>query len=85
MDTWEPQENKRTTLGLPDYWEKDFGILGIPRGDGKKLGCIDHRRTYFHVRTGRRVFVQLSAESQEEGMHGLLNRSIYGTRDVAKN
>ena len=49
------------------------------------LDAIDVRRAYFHAAPTRRVFIKLPPENAGLGMCGLLQKSMYGTRDVAQN
>ena len=49
------------------------------------LDFIDVSRAYFHARSRRRMYVDLPKEDEEEGMCGMLEKSMYGTRDAAQN
>ena len=56
--------------------------------EGKVLALIVLRRVYFYAPARRRVFVELSPEDYQPGdehMCGLLQCSLYGTRDAAQN
>ena len=55
------------------------------REGGMKLEFIDVRRAYFQANAVRDVFVELPEEDAEEGMCGMLLKSMYGTRDAAQN
>ena len=62
--------------------------VGYKRGNetgGKKLGFIDIRRAYYHASARREVYVKLPPGDEEEGMCGLLIKSLPGTRDAAQN
>ncbi len=50
-----------------------------------KIDCIDVRRAFFHAKCRREVYVELPAEDAEEGMCGVLNMAMYGTRDAPQN
>ena len=50
-----------------------------------KIDFIDVRKAYLHANVLREVFVELPEEDQEEGMCGMLQKSMYGTRDAAMN
>ena len=55
---------------------------------GKVAALVDVRRAYFHAPARKRVFVELPPEDyQPSGEHvcGLLQDSLYGTRDAAQN
>ena len=50
--------------------------------------CIllqDIGKAYFHAPATRRVFIELPPEDSSPGMCGLLEKSLYGTRDAALN
>ena len=52
------------------------------------MALDDVRRAYFHAPARRRVFVELHPEDYQAGdehMCGLLQYSLYGTRDAAQN
>ena len=52
------------------------------------MALIDVRRAYFHAPERRGVFVELPPEDYQPGdehMCGLLQYSLYGTRDAAQN
>ncbi len=59
------------------------------RSGHRELGmCIDYidvSRAFFHADALREVYVKLPEEDHEEGMCGLLGKSLYGTRDAAQN
>jgi len=61
-----------------------IGWSGI-KEEGMKLDFIDVSRAYFHAPAIRKVYVELPDEDAEEGMVGLLMKSMYGTRDAAQN
>ena len=50
-----------------------------------KIDFIDISRAYFQAEAIRRVYVELPEEDYSEGMCGLLQKSMYGTRDAAQN
>ena len=50
-----------------------------------KLDFIDVRRAYYHAPALREVYVSLPPGDEEEGLCGLLLKSLQGTRDAAKN
>ena len=50
------------------------------------LLIVDVRRAYFYAKSTRRVFVELPVEDDQpgdEGMCGLLQQCLFGTRDAA--
>ena len=52
------------------------------------MALVDVRRAYFCAPSRRRVFVELPPEDYQAGdehMCGLLQHSLYGTRDAAQN
>ena len=49
------------------------------------LVIIDVRRAHFHPYAKRELFIQLPDEDWEEGMVGLLLRTMYGSRDAASS
>lgn len=61
------------------------GYKGDDKIGGMALEFIDVRRAYFHAEARREIYVEFPAEDQEEGMCGLLNKAMYGTRDAAQN
>ena len=52
---------------------------------GIKLDFIDIRRACFHSKARREIHIQLPREDHTEGMCGILNKAMYGTRDAAQN
>eukprot|EP00969_Alexandrium_andersonii_P133793 5917110-Alexandrium_andersonii.AAC.1 len=50
-----------------------------------KLEFIDIKRAFFHAKARREVYVDLPPEDAEEGMCGVLRKSMYGARDAAQN
>ena len=52
---------------------------------GMKIDFIDVRRAYYHANALREVYVTLPPGDEEEGMCGLLIKSLQGTRDAAQN
>ena len=52
---------------------------------GMKLDFIDVRRAYYHADALREVYITLPPGDEEEGMCGLLVKSLQGTRDAAQN
>ena len=61
------------------------GLLKGASESGMKIDFIDVRWAYFHSPAVWRVYVELPDGDKQEGMCGLLNRSMYGTRDAALN
>ena len=62
--------------------------VGFERGkekSGMRIDFIDVRRAYFYSPSERDVFVDLPEEDYEPGMCGKLVKSMYGTRDAARN
>ena len=59
-------------------WNKRDGFI-------MKIDFIDIRRAYFHANALRDIYVDLPDEDYEEGMCGKLEKSMYGTRDAARN
>ena len=62
--------------------------VGYQKGhkkSGMKLDFIDIRRAYYHAPARREVYVKLPPGDEEEGMCGLLIKSLPGTRDAAQN
>ena len=55
------------------------------KSTGMKLDFIDVRRAYYHANALRQVYVALPPGDEEEGMCGLLVKSLQGTRDAAQN
>ena len=53
--------------------------------NGMKIDFIDVRRAYYHADARREVYVALPPGDEEEGMCGLLVKSLQGTRDAAQN
>ena len=51
---------------------------------GMKLDFIDIRRAYYHAEAVREVYVALPPGDEEEGMCGILEKSLQGTRDAAQ-
>ena len=62
-----------------------IGYYGKNKKGGMKIEFIDIRRAYFHSPARRKVYVKLPEEDYEEGMCGMLLKSMYGTRDAAQN
>ena len=58
---------------------------GNGRGSRLKLDFTDVRRAYFHAKTRRPLYIQLPEEDAEEGVCGICDKSIYGSRDAAQN
>ena len=50
-----------------------------------KMMFIDISRAHFHSPARRRLYVELAPERARPGWCGLLNKSMYGTRDAAAN
>ena len=50
-----------------------------------RLMVQDVRKADFYAPATRKVYVELPPEEQEEGKVGLLQKSLYGTRDAAPN
>ena len=57
-------------------------------GSYRKLMINDVSRAYFYAKTIREVYVEIAEEDREPGegdVVGLLQYSMYGTRDAAQN
>ena len=50
-----------------------------------KIEIIDIRRAYYHANAIREIYIDLPEGDEEEGMCGILNKSLQGTRDAAQN
>ena len=50
-----------------------------------KLDFIGVRRACVHAKARREVCVELCEEDYEEGMCGVLDKAMYGTRDAAQS
>ena len=62
--------------------------VGYNEGDrsgGMCLMFIDVKRAFFNAHAKRSVYVQFPPEDNEEGKRGRLLKSLYGTRDAARN
>ena len=62
--------------------------VGFSKGreaDGMKIEFMDIKRAFFHATARREVYVELPQEDAQEGMCGMLKKSMYGTRDAAQN
>ena len=58
--------------------------LRVSRGGGKlSLKLTDISRAHFYGRAVRRIFVTLPEGDESPGFCGLLNRTMYGTRDAS--
>ena len=59
----------------------------IRRRNGRRLEIVvkvlDVSRAHFHLYVSREAYIELPPEDAEEGMVGLLLRTMYGTRDAA--
>ena len=53
--------------------------------DGMKLDFIDIHRAYYHAVARRKIYIKLPEGDQEEGMCGILFKSLEGIRDAAQN
>ena len=49
------------------------------------MSFLDVKRAHFTAAATREVYVELPQELEEPGKVGLLRKSMYGTRDAAKN
>jgi hypothetical protein len=80
----EIQRDKREDLlaATPPLVAKKIllALAGVP---GMSLEFIDVARAYFHARTRRRIYVELSREDHEGIVYGLLRKATCGTRDAA--
>ena len=55
-------------------------------GRGRKVvALVDVRRAHFYAPSRRRAFVEVPPEDSKVGECGLLQSSLYGTRDVPQN
>ena len=62
--------------------------VGYFEGDkegGMCLMFVDIKRAFFNAKARRAVYVVLPPEDAKEGMCGRLLKSLYGTRDAARN
>lgn len=62
--------------------------VGFKTGKHKSGMCIDFidvSRAFFHADALRTVYIQLPEGDAEQGMCGLLGKSLYGTNDAAQN
>ena len=62
--------------------------IGFNKNDeanGMKLMFLDISRAYYHSKARRRIFIKLPPEDAEDGMCGLMLKSLQGTRDAAQN
>ena len=78
-----PLEAKKLLFSLAVT--EGVGYKRSMRKQGKKIEFIDIRRAYFHSEARRTIYVQLPNEDHEEGMCGILQKAMYGTRDAAQN
>ena len=62
-----------------------IGFKPGKREEGMKLDFIDIRRAYYHAEARRKVYIKLPEGDEEEGMCGILCKSLEGTRDAAQN
>ena len=62
-----------------------IGHTGEDRGQGICLEFIDISRSFFHADAKRKVYIKFLDEDYEEGMCGLLKKSLYGTSDAAQD
>ncbi len=62
-----------------------IGFKPGKREEGMKLDFIDIRRAYYHAEARRKVYIKLPEGDEEEGMCGILHKSLEGTRDAAQN
>ena len=56
--------------------------------EGMRLAVVDVKRAYFYAPTRREIFIQIPVEDRypgDEEMIGVLDFSLYGTRDAAQN
>ena len=78
-----PLESKKVLMALAMTegigWSRDGAWSPM------KLDFIDVRRAFFHAKCLREVYVELPPEDAEEGMCGILEKAMYGTRDAAHN
>jgi hypothetical protein len=49
------------------------------------LDFIDVSTAYFHAKARREIYVELPKEDWEEGVCGMLEKSMYGARDAARH
>ena len=62
-----------------------IGFNPCKRDEGMKLDFIDIRRAYYHAEARRKVYIKLPEGDEEEGMCGILYKSLEGTHDARKN
>lgn len=53
------------------------------RGKPLKLGFWDISRAHFYGNAVRKIYIELPEEDAEDGMVGILRRSMYGTQDAS--
>ena len=78
-----PWEAKKLLFSLAVT--EGIGFMAGQREKGQKLMFIDIKRAYFHSPARRKVYVRLPPEDSEPGYCGILEKSMYGTRDAAQN
>ena len=70
-----PLEAKKMLFSLAVT--KGYGYIDNKR-TGMKIDFIDVRRAYYHAKALREVYVALPLGDEEEGMCGLLTKSLQG-------
>ena len=78
-----PLEAKKILFSLAVT--EGYGFRGGDREGGMCIDFINVSRAFFRAEAIRRVYVELPKEDRQEGMCGLLVKSLYGTRDGAQN
>ena len=56
--------------------------------EGKRMAVVDVKRAYFYAPTRREIYIKIPEEDMmpgDEDMVGVLDFSLYGTRDAAQN
>ena len=86
-----PLEALRAILSLTatrEFWPKECWEGASAEGPQRvQISFIDISRAYFNARTtdSDPVYVDLPEEDKEDGMCGILVKSMYGTRDADHN
>ena len=77
----------KTISHLMSIWGLLSWTMTVRRRNGRRIVIIflvlDVSRAHFHAFSTREAYIDLPPEDAEEGMVGLLLRTMYGTRDAA--
>ena len=49
-----------------------------------KIDFVDIRRAYYHAKAIREIYIDLPEGDEEDGMCGMLDKALQGTRDAAQ-